>query len=215
MGDFNLTRFLDERQGCEGNLNDIDSFNNLIWDLALIDISLGGRSFTWSNKRATSAFAKLDRCLVSEPWDDTFPLSTCKVLPNTLPDHIPISLHTFSSPHFTSRFHFESIWLEHRELHEIVVSAWSFISHPNVAICIAQKLCKMRGALKVWSRAKFESVKRQKLHLLDVLNKLDVLLELRPLKSDESSLQLSSLDDQRKFNILKKLYGDKGPAPFG
>ena len=30
IGDFNLTRFLDEHERREGNLNDIDSFNNLI-----------------------------------------------------------------------------------------------------------------------------------------------------------------------------------------
>jgi len=55
-----MTRFMDERQGCEDNIIDIDSFNDLIWDLGLIDIPLGGRLFTWSNKRAIPAFAKLD-----------------------------------------------------------------------------------------------------------------------------------------------------------
>jgi len=50
MGDFNMTRFKEERQRYVGNLNDMDSFNDLIQELALIDIPLGGRSFTWSNK---------------------------------------------------------------------------------------------------------------------------------------------------------------------
>ena len=45
MGDFNMTRFLDERQNCEDNINDMDSFNDLIRALGLIDIPLGGRSF--------------------------------------------------------------------------------------------------------------------------------------------------------------------------
>jgi len=60
-----MTRFLDERQGCEDNINDLDSFNDIIRALGLIDIPFEGRSFTWSNKRATPAFAKLDRFLVS------------------------------------------------------------------------------------------------------------------------------------------------------
>jgi len=46
MGDFNMTKFMNERQSCEGNIVDIDSFNDLIRDLGLIDIPLGGRSFT-------------------------------------------------------------------------------------------------------------------------------------------------------------------------
>ena len=44
MGDFNMTRFLDERQDCKGNINNMDSFNDLIRALGLIDIPLGGRS---------------------------------------------------------------------------------------------------------------------------------------------------------------------------
>ena len=70
-----MTRFSDDRQGCEGNINDMDSFNDLIRALDLIDISLGGRSFTWLNKRASPTFAKLDRFVASKTWDDTFPLS--------------------------------------------------------------------------------------------------------------------------------------------
>jgi len=92
-----MTRFTEERQGCVGNLNDMDSFNDLICELALIDIPLEGRSFTWSNKRDIPMFAKLDRYLISEAWDDNFPLSTCNALSNTLFDHRPISLHTSSS----------------------------------------------------------------------------------------------------------------------
>ena len=42
MGDFNMTRFMEERQGCVGNLNNMDSFNDFIRGLALIDIPLGG-----------------------------------------------------------------------------------------------------------------------------------------------------------------------------
>jgi len=52
----------------------MDFFNDLIRELALIDIPFGGRSFTWSDKRDMPAFAKLDRFLISEAWDDNFSL---------------------------------------------------------------------------------------------------------------------------------------------
>ena len=42
MRDFNMTRFMDERQGCEGNIVNIDSFNDLIWGLGLNNIPFGG-----------------------------------------------------------------------------------------------------------------------------------------------------------------------------
>ena len=149
MRDFNMTGFMDEDQGCEGNMNDMDSFNDLIRDLGIIDIPLGEGSFTWSNKQATPAFAKLDRCLIVKIWDDIFPLFTCKALSNTLSDHIPISLCTSFTHRCGIRFHFKSIWLEHRDLWDIVASAWSFVSHVDIATCLPQKLRKTRKALMV------------------------------------------------------------------
>jgi len=75
------------------------------------------------------AFAKLDRFLVLEAWDDNFlSLTTCKDLPNTLSDHISISLHTSFFHHGVNRFHFETMWLEHHDLSKIVARAWSSIS---------------------------------------------------------------------------------------
>ena len=56
MGDFNMTRFMDEHQDYEGNIVDSESFNDLIRDIGLIDIPLRRRSFTWSNKRASPLY---------------------------------------------------------------------------------------------------------------------------------------------------------------
>ena len=87
-----MTRFTEERQDCVGNLNDMDSFNDLIWELALSDIPLGERSFTWTNKRDIPMFANPDRYLISEAWDDNFPLSLVK------PSQITFLI-TYSSPY--------------------------------------------------------------------------------------------------------------------
>ena len=182
----------------------MESFSDLIRELALIDIQLGGRSFSWSNKRDLPAFAKLDRFLVSESWEDILPLSTCKPLPNTLSDHVPISLHTSLTGQGGNRFHFETMWLEHEDLCDIVARAWSSTSHANVVICLALKLQMTRRALTLWNRTQFGNVKRQKLRLLETLNKLDITLESRPLSSDEPSLQVSSFDDLEKIQHLEE-----------
>ena len=42
MGAFNLTRFVEERLGCEGDPNDMEAFNDAIRNLNLIDVPLGG-----------------------------------------------------------------------------------------------------------------------------------------------------------------------------
>ena len=56
----------------------------------------------------------------------------------------------------------------------------------------------------MWTKSKLGNVKRQKLHLLDVINKLDILLETRPLSSDESSLKVSFLDELERIQQLEK-----------
>jgi len=136
-----MTRFMNEHQGCKGNIVDMDSFNDFIRDLSLIDIPLGRRSFTWSNKHAMLAFVKLDRLLISDTWDDAFPLSTCKAIPNTLSGHIPMSLHTSSNLRCANRFYLESMWLDHHHIHDIMASAWSSISHTNTTTSLTLKLC--------------------------------------------------------------------------
>ena len=147
-----MTRFLHEQQGCEGYSVEMDSFNDTICDLGLIDIPLVGRSFTWSNKHVVPAFAKFDWFLISDAWDDVFHLSIFKALPKTLSDHIHISLHTFSNHRCATRFHFEIMWLEHQNIHGIMASAWSSVSHANIVPSNAQKFRKTRSALMMWSK---------------------------------------------------------------
>ena len=40
IGDFNMTKYIDKRQDCEGNIGDTESFNDLIRDNGLIEIPL-------------------------------------------------------------------------------------------------------------------------------------------------------------------------------
>lgn len=79
MGDFNEVRKAGERYGTNFNERQADMFNSFITNLSLIDVSLGGYRFTWTDKWA-SKMSKLDRFLVSEGFYDTFPLLTGIVL---------------------------------------------------------------------------------------------------------------------------------------
>ena len=85
-----------------------------------------------------------------------------------------------------------------------MTSAWSFVSHANVTTCLAQKVLEARNALIMWSRAHFGSVKEQKLHLLDALNELDIILESMPLTFEESPLKLSFLDELKRVQQLEE-----------
>ena len=60
-----------------------------------------------------------------------------------------------------------------------------------------------------WSKAKFGSVERCKIKLLEELNKLDVILESYTLSPDETTLKLSSLNELDRIKTLKRSCGDK------
>jgi len=68
-GDFNAVRCPEERRGTSGVFTTawIDTFNNFIEDLTLLDLPLRGRMFTWFRGDGKS-MSRIDRFLLSENW---------------------------------------------------------------------------------------------------------------------------------------------------
>ncbi|GJT83183.1 putative RNA-directed DNA polymerase, eukaryota, reverse transcriptase zinc-binding domain protein [Tanacetum coccineum] len=94
MGDFNEVRDASERFGSVLNERQTDIFNEFITNSSLIDISLGGFKFTWTDKSG-SKMSKLDPFLISKSFYDVFPHVTYVVLKKGIPDHRPILLKDF------------------------------------------------------------------------------------------------------------------------
>ncbi|GJV92474.1 RNA-directed DNA polymerase, eukaryota, reverse transcriptase zinc-binding domain protein [Tanacetum coccineum] len=65
FGDMNAVRNAQERFGTTLNSIEADHFNSFIDSTGLVDLPIGGRSFTWMNKAGTK-LSKLDRFLISE-----------------------------------------------------------------------------------------------------------------------------------------------------
>ncbi|XP_071694531.1 uncharacterized protein [Rutidosis leptorrhynchoides] len=74
FGDFNCVHFSHERIGVNFNASETDEFNEFISDCNLIDVPLGGRSFTRANKAFTKR-SLIDRFLVSNGILNVFPRS--------------------------------------------------------------------------------------------------------------------------------------------
>nr|GEZ60989.1 RNA-directed DNA polymerase, eukaryota, reverse transcriptase zinc-binding domain protein [Tanacetum cinerariifolium] len=91
MGDFNEVREQAERFGSVFHQRQADYFNDFISDAELIDIPLGGYSFTWTDKVA-SKMSKLDIFLVSESFLDVFHGVVTVILEKFLLDHKRILL---------------------------------------------------------------------------------------------------------------------------
>ncbi|GJU71291.1 RNA-directed DNA polymerase, eukaryota, partial [Tanacetum coccineum] len=91
MGDFNEVRYKSDRFGSVFNVQGANMFNSFITNAGLVEVSLGGSSFTWCHKSATK-MSKLDRFLVSESLLSTWPNITAVTLERYLSDHRPILL---------------------------------------------------------------------------------------------------------------------------
>ncbi|GKA03802.1 RNA-directed DNA polymerase, eukaryota [Tanacetum coccineum] len=72
LGDFNEVLMVQERFGSSFNIQGANAFNNFISMVGLIDLPLGGYSYTWSHKSA-SKMSKVDRFLISEGLMALFP----------------------------------------------------------------------------------------------------------------------------------------------
>lgn len=108
-GDFNEVRNPDERQGCISRNNGMIDFNNFIEDMELVDLSMLGRKFTWSNYQDGEKWSRLDRILVHKEWLEHFKLKLWG-LPRTISDHCPILLMEDESNWGPKPFKFYNFW---------------------------------------------------------------------------------------------------------
>ena len=91
-GDFNITKFSEERSG-EGRLTGgMRRFSNVIEDLELRDLPLQGGPFMWSGGLNNLSKSRLDHFLISEDWEEHFGGFVQSVLPRPISDHFPILL---------------------------------------------------------------------------------------------------------------------------
>nr|GFA02871.1 nucleotide-binding alpha-beta plait domain-containing protein [Tanacetum cinerariifolium] len=72
MGDFNEVRYKSYRYGSKFNAHSAMVFNSFILNSGLVEVSLGGCSFTWCHKTAAK-MSKLDRFLMSKIFLNSFP----------------------------------------------------------------------------------------------------------------------------------------------
>nr|GEU47366.1 RNA-directed DNA polymerase, eukaryota [Tanacetum cinerariifolium] len=86
MGDFNEVRDCSERFGSMFNKKGAEVFNNFIVTAGLVEVPLGGCSFTWCHKSDTK-MSKLDRFLISDNLMCTCPTISSISLDRYLLDH--------------------------------------------------------------------------------------------------------------------------------
>lgn len=125
-GDFNLIYKDEDKNNANLNRAMMGRFRKLINDLALKELPLHGRKFTWSNQQESPTLVRLDRVLCSVDWEDIFPNCLLQSVASDDSDHCPLLLGFHDNQRGRRRFHFES-WPKLEGFHEAVASAWTSV----------------------------------------------------------------------------------------
>ncbi|KAK1297873.1 hypothetical protein QJS10_CPB14g00976 [Acorus calamus] len=196
LGDFNVTRFVEDRNR-QGSISPaMASFSDWIAQEGLIDIPLANQGFTWSSLRDAPALAKLDRVLVDRTWEEAHPTCDLKGLPRVLSDHSPLLLCGGSRVRQSPIFRFENWWLMSPGFKGRVEASWGATAGVLTgAQKVAYKLKRLKMVLKHWNRAELRARRERKVVLADQIYTYEQWEEAR-LISEEDRITWAALKQE-------------------
>jgi hypothetical protein len=213
-GDFNVVRFPSERVSASNFSPSMYEFSDFISSNGLIDISLTGGNYTWSNNREVSFLSRIDRFLYSADWAEGFLNILQKRLDRLNSDHFPVSLECGNIQRRRRPFRFENMWLMAEGFVERVRSWWeSYQVEGTPNFVFANKLKALKADLKKWNETEFGHITVQKKQLLAGLRELDVLADSRPLSVEEKGKrELLSVDLEKVIMMDEICWKQKSRA---
>nr|GEV36574.1 RNA-directed DNA polymerase, eukaryota [Tanacetum cinerariifolium] len=123
MEDFNEVRNNSERFGLVFNKQGAEVFNSFISNAGLVEVSLGGCSFTWCHKSATK-MSKLDRFFIFNNLMCSCPSISSTSLDRYLSDHRPILMREIHYDYGPTPFKFFHYWFEIDGFDKLVEDSW-------------------------------------------------------------------------------------------
>nr|GEW61733.1 RNA-directed DNA polymerase, eukaryota [Tanacetum cinerariifolium] len=123
MGDFNEVCDISERFGSIFNKHGAEAFNSFIVNAGLVEVPLGGCSFTWFHKSAKK-MSKLDCFLIFDNLMCSFPSISSTSLDRFLSDHRPIIMWEAHYDYMPIPFKFFHYWFELDGFDKLVEQTW-------------------------------------------------------------------------------------------
>jgi hypothetical protein len=155
VGDFNLIRETVGKNNGNFDAAGANAFNSAIQNLALLELPLLDRSYTWSNQRVCPVLARLDRAFFNVALDAVAPNTTLTSLPNATSDHAPLLVTLDSATPKTACFRFKNVWLHDPTFLPLIRPVWEAATdraggEPAGELAVRLKDCCR--AAKVWSK---------------------------------------------------------------
>ena len=180
IGDFNAILSNEEKLG--GPVRDLisfHSFQSMLADCDMSEISSSGDGFTWGGVRNKQWIqCKLDRSFANPAWLTMFPKVHQWFLEKLGSDHKPVLVKFFNDKKFfTRQFWFDKRWAEDPSFLEVFQRAWnkdsvldasSFVSRSEnckLAIQLWKKRVKSNSAIRIQKLRKELAKQDESLHL--------------------------------------------------
>ncbi|GKB17966.1 RNA-directed DNA polymerase, eukaryota [Tanacetum coccineum] len=201
MGDFNEVRYPSERYGSSFHSLNAAEFNRFIANSHLIDIPLGGYSFTWSDKYA-SKMSKLDRFLVSQGTLDLFPNLTGLILHRNISDHRLILLKEAHVDYGPTPFRLYHSWFLEDDFQAVIVDSWNNdgVVATNSMTLLKNKLKCLKQRLKDWSTVKRRSNGHTRKSLRESFNEIELRIDKGERLPDDLVKRATIIRDLNDFD---------------
>jgi len=154
-GDFNLIYKDEDKNNSNLNRAMMGRFRRWINDMALTEIPLHGRKFTWSSSSSSASptLVRLDRVFCSLEWEELFPDCLLQSSSSYNSDHCPLIFGLMDNPPSRGRFHFEDFWPCLDGFLDIVESAWGSVPPCSCPVeTLSFKLKATTRKLQSWSQ---------------------------------------------------------------
>nr|GEW54665.1 RNA-directed DNA polymerase, eukaryota [Tanacetum cinerariifolium] len=149
MGDFKEVLTSSERFGSIFNKIGVKFFNEFIANACLVEIPLGGCSYTWCHKSANK-MSKLDRFLISDSLLSTSPGISSASLDRYLSDHRLILMRESYQDYGPTPFKFYHYRFEYHDFEKFMVESWKEMSISDSNDYRRQEIvCKIQDLEKI------------------------------------------------------------------
>jgi exonuclease III len=186
-GDFNLIYCSVDKNNSNINRVMMGRFRQTINDLALKEIPLHGRKYTWSNQQANPVLVKLDRVFCSVSWEQRFPNVLLQSMASHASDHCPLLLGLKGNKPGKKRFHFEAFWPKLEGFLEVVQAAWDSVQNIRCPFqTLDMKLGVTARYLQSWSDKQVGHVRLQLALAKELLHRLEMAQDERALSPAEN-----------------------------
>nr|GEV03034.1 RNA-directed DNA polymerase, eukaryota [Tanacetum cinerariifolium] len=203
-GDFNEVRSEQERFGSSFNSQGANAFNNFIAMSGLINLPLGGYSYTWAHKSA-SKMSKLDRFLISEGLMVLFPHLSGLCLDRKLYDHRPIIMCKLNLDYGPTPFCIFHSWFNLEGFDSFVEYLWHSlnITYSNALTRLKRKFKLLKNEIKSWVKQNKKKINEAKSSVNRKLTELDKIIDQGGGNEEFVNQRASLLKDLNDINSIE------------